>query len=131
MAVLANDPGATAGPTPSAGSVLDQLRRRALNPPSQAGGELVWNGNQWLPASPSGPTNTTSLDKVLGASALKWFGAIVALWWVLTLMADVQDTAELAEAFAVLVLFTVLMLQGPQALANLGFLSGGTAGGSS
>jgi hypothetical protein len=56
-------------------------------------------------------------------TVVKWLLGIGGTWVVLTLMVDLGDTAELGVAFALVLMGTVLMIHGPQALANLGFIT--------
>lgn len=55
-------------------------------------------------------------------SAITWLIGLAGTWVILTALAEFDDTRELAVAFAVLILLTVLMLHGPDALKNLGAL---------
>jgi hypothetical protein len=68
---------------------------------------------------PAKPTSTVSTDEVI-----KWLIGIGGTWVILTLLVDLGDTAEIGEAFALVLMGTVLMVHGPQALTNLGVLKG-------
>lgn len=57
------------------------------------------------------------------AHVIKWLLGMSALWIGLTFLVDLGETEELAEAIALVTMASVLMAYGPQALANLGFLS--------
>lgn len=73
--------------------------------------------SQTPPAKPN-DTKLPSQQKTI-----QWLLGLGGTWLILSLMVDLGVTAELAEAFALVIMGSVLMTQGPQALANLGFIN--------
>jgi hypothetical protein len=51
---------------------------------------------------------------------LKWLLGIGGMWIILTLMVDLEDTADLAVAIALVVMGSVLLQYGPNVFTNLG-----------
>lgn len=53
-------------------------------------------------------------------NVLKWLVGIGGLWIILTLMVDLEDTADLAVAIAIVVMGSVLLQDGPNVFKELG-----------
>ncbi len=77
-------------------------------------------------ANDPGPSGTTPSAGAPGvatsAQVLKWSLGLGGTWLVLTILVDVGDTQEVAVAFALVLMGSVLLQMGPQALKNLGFI---------
>lgn len=54
------------------------------------------------------------------AKALRWAAGLFGVWLVLTVMADLGETADLAVAIALVVMGSVLLQYGPDVLKELG-----------
>lgn len=66
-----------------------------------------------------------------GLTVGKWVVAAMGLWAVLAILAEIDDSRELAVALAWVATLGVLMYHGPKALQNLGLtqpITGGTNG---
>ena len=72
--------------------------------------------------APTKPTVTTPSTSD-GQKVIRWILAIGGVWVVLTFLVDLEDTADVASAFAVVLMGSVLLHFGPDALKNLGFLT--------
>lgn len=68
---------------------------------------------------PAKPTNPNITD---AGTIIKWMIGMGGSWIIFSLLVDLGDTAELGEALALLLMGTVLMVHGPQALTNLGLV---------
>jgi hypothetical protein len=85
-----------------------------------------WNsqhgGVNATPATPVSNTGTTTSGgtQPWNPTALKWLGATVLLWIVLSAMTEYSDNAKVfGQAFAGLILMGALYALGPQAIANI------------
>lgn len=63
-------------------------------------------------------------DIVDPGAVARWALGLGATWFVLTLMADLGGTRDLAVAFAILIMSSVIIIHGEDAVRNLGFLGG-------
>lgn len=73
---------------------------------------------------PSGPGGDPAAGNVKAdpATVGKWALGVAGTWVVLTLLVDLEDTADLAVALAILVVGSSLVLYGKQAMQNIGVL---------
>lgn len=69
--------------------------------------------------SAPGPSARPSLP-LNAQNATLWLVGLGGVWIILTLMAEFDDTREVAVALAVLILGTALLVHGVPALQNLG-----------
>lgn len=94
-------------------------------PGSQPPSSILSPG-QNLTGTPTGNTPLQPSNTPLQPSSLagvgKWILGMGGTWIVLTIAVDLGDTAEVAVAFSVVLMGTVLLTYGPTALRNLGFL---------
>jgi hypothetical protein len=56
------------------------------------------------------------------AVAQRWLLGVAGTWIILTLMVDLGDTADLAIAFAIVIMGSVLVAYGPAVFQNLGVI---------
>lgn len=63
--------------------------------------------------------NATPTPEDERTKALKWAGAIFGVWLVLTVMADLGDTADLAVAIALVIMGSVILQYGPDVMKEL------------
>jgi hypothetical protein len=70
--------------------------------------------------APSGDFFTSPDEKVL---AMRWLVGIGGTWIILTVMVDLGITAELAVAFALVIMGSVLFAYGPGVFSSIGFLN--------
>jgi hypothetical protein len=73
-----------------------------------------------VPADPPAKASSELTDPTVIA---RWALGLGATWLVLTLLVDLGPTRELGVAFAFLVTGSVIIIHGPDALKNLGFLT--------